>query len=74
MKKQLHDEFDNGEPEHFTNYDYVLQVSENGQLSAFKLFIKQLDHEALVHLAVHQEFNHSMLEELRAEILRRMNK
>lgn len=50
MKHELTDEFDNDQPEHFTHYDYLLQVIVNGQPSAFREHIKKLSNDALVTL------------------------
>lgn len=47
---KLTDEFDNDDINHFTVYDYILQVVENGQLSSFKETIKKLDDDQLVTL------------------------
>lgn len=54
MKKrfELQDEFDKSQDEngynHFTHYDYLLQVIGNGQMSAFKSHLKEITSEGLL--------------------------
>lgn len=48
LRHDLTEEFDNDEPEHFTHYDYLLQLIENGQFSAFSEHLKTLKNSALV--------------------------
>lgn len=48
--KTLEQEFYNDDPEHFTNYDYVIQLIDNGQWSVLKEFLKELENKALVTL------------------------
>ncbi len=47
-KAELQDEFDNGELNHFSHYDYLLQVIHNGQGSAFKDHLSEMSNNALV--------------------------
>lgn len=54
MKKRysLGDEFDNSSAvngyNHFTHYDYLLQLIDNGQLGAFKDHIKEITNKGLL--------------------------
>lgn len=45
---KLSDEFDNEELNHFTHYDYLLQVIINGQFSAFKDHLKEIINKDLI--------------------------
>jgi hypothetical protein len=51
MKKRfkLTDEFDSNQIEHFTHYDYLLQLITNGQPSDFAKHIKKINNRALLH-------------------------
>lgn len=44
----LQTEFDNEDENHFTHYDYLLQLIENGQFSSFTEHLKELKNSALV--------------------------
>lgn len=46
----LSDEFDNGDINHFTHYDYLCQLIENGQPSAFAEHLKQITNDGLIRL------------------------
>lgn len=48
--KELQDEFDNSELNHFTNFDYFQQLVANGRFSAMREFIKDLSVIALLRL------------------------
>jgi hypothetical protein len=71
---ELTDEFDNEELNHFTHYDYLLQLIENGQFSAFKEHIKELSNEAVVKCleVFYQGYSSGYKNMIRDEILRRM--
>lgn len=45
---ELSEEFDNDDINHFTHYDYLLQVIENGQPSAFRAHIKTISKKSLL--------------------------
>lgn len=47
---ELTDEFDQFDPEHFTHYDYLCQLVDNGQPSAFIEHIKTLTNESVLTL------------------------
>ncbi len=72
-KFKLTDEFDNGGYDHFTHYDYLKQLIENGQLGAFKDHLKEMSNEALVSLANNIE-GYSYQNNVRVELLNRMEK
>jgi hypothetical protein len=76
MKIKLHDEFNNNEINHFSNYDYILQLNTNGQFSPYKEFLKELDNNSLLILAIHHggELKDIFYKELKNEILKRMEK
>lgn len=71
--KELHQEFHNQDPEHFTNYDYILQLSDNGQYSPFKEFIKELSSNALLTLIKNNkhELKTAFYDQLSDELLSR---
>ena len=48
--KELEREFCKNDEESFTNYDYLMQLIDNGRLSVFKEFIQKLSHKALMEL------------------------
>jgi len=68
---KLHDDFDNGEINHFTHYDYMNQLIENGQMNEFKSHIKKLDNGGVISLANNVD-GYPYLNAVRDEILRRM--
>lgn len=71
MKKKLQDQFDNGDINHFTYYDYLLQCIENGQTTSFKSTLKELENkELLTFLPLAGELRWTNL--VGAEILERM--
>jgi hypothetical protein len=45
---KLNDPFDTDQAEHFTHYDYLLQVIENGQGSALRDHIKVITNKSLI--------------------------
>ncbi|MBF31818.1 MAG: hypothetical protein Unbinned1322contig1000_10 [Prokaryotic dsDNA virus sp.] len=53
--KNLQSEFDNGELEHFTYYDYVKQVSTNGIWSSLKTTLEELDDKSLIILLTNNQ-------------------
>jgi len=73
--KKLQDEFDNGEAEHFSYYDYILQCGINGNWTSLKETLKELSNESILRLFTNNQ------NELRTvgvncvedEILKRMN-
>lgn len=72
-RKRLHEEFYNDEPEHFTNYDYILQLVENGQLSTFKEFIKEIVAMDLLNILTNNsEIKDTYLFHIKEEILERL--
>lgn len=69
--KSLQDEFDNNEPEHFTYYDYFCQLCDNGQYSAIKGLLKELDNKSL--LTLHREWSRlTVVAYIESELLTRM--
>lgn len=75
MNKLLEHEFDNGDINHFTNYDYILQLCENGQSAAFKEFIKGIPSKEILTLLRDNEYDINSdyrMEILTSEILSRL--
>jgi hypothetical protein len=72
-KSNLEDVFDNGGYDHFTHFDYLKQLIENGQLGAFKDHLKEMSNEALVSLANNVE-GYSYQNNVKVELLNRMEK
>ena len=68
---RLQDEFDNGEAEHFTNYDYLTQLVDNGRPSVFKEFIKEINTEGLITFISVTDIRYLFRQYVLAEILKR---
>lgn len=73
MKKYfLDDEFDNDDINHFTHYDYLNQLVENGQHSAFKEHIKEITGSSLLRYYLVMEGSVTFKNHVTDEILKRM--
>ena len=70
-KLKLHDEFCNDDINHFTNYDYFLQLVDNGQFSALKEFISEIDTKGLLNLIRYNDFKEIVMTYLETEIINR---
>ena len=73
-KFELQDEFDNGDINHFTHYDYLLQLYENGQASEFRNHLTKLSNEAVVDFLKIKPKDLTSTQWVRNEILSRMVK
>lgn len=73
MKKlhKLSDEFDNGEIEHFTHYDYLMQVINNGQPTALKEHVEEIQTRSLLVFFDRAEMTETYREIIRLEIIKR---
>jgi hypothetical protein len=69
--KTLQQELYNDEPEHFTNYDYIIQLIDNGQYSVLKDFLKEIDNVGLINLVRNRMKGEKYFAD---EILRRLRK
>lgn len=67
----LSDEFDNGEINHFTHYDYMLQVVHNGQPSALRDHVKQMRVASLIKFIDRTELSEVYRNIIRDEIIKR---
>lgn len=72
--KNLQSEFANGEINHFTYYDYILQACLNGVWSSLKETLTELENDSLLTLLINNqdELRTTGVNSLRAEILNRM--
>jgi hypothetical protein len=66
---ELKDEFDNGHYDHFTHYDYLVQLVNNGQPSEFRKHLEGMSNRALVSIGLLKMPYSKYLNE---EILKRM--
>lgn len=70
--KTLQCEFDNNQPEHFTNLDYILQLGENGRYGPLEEFVKGIETKGLLHLfKYYNQFGTWFFNIMEAEILNR---
>lgn len=53
--KNLQSEFDDGQAEHFTYYDYIIQVCTNGIWSSLKTTLQELEDTALITLLINNQ-------------------
>lgn len=74
-KSNLNDQFDNDDLNHFTHYDYLLQLIDNGQYSAFKYHLREISTKSLLRFLRFLEImptEQTYKETVEEEILERM--